>query len=260
MQQHTKISNVLYYITTPYKDIYTTVYLIKTDEGCMLFDCASFDCDIENSIKPMLDKLNVTENDLKCVFISHAHLDHAGGLEKFLELYPNVKVITKNTSLAEKFADYSFIIPKEDQIFLGCLKVIFIPGHSSCSQAIYDIRDNTLITGDCLQLYGIYGSGNWACNISLPKLHLEALKKLDGMEIDAIYTAHNYHPLGQFYIGKERVKAAIEYCREPLYGIMKMITENPVLSDEEIANLYNKDGTLPKLGSHVVKNLRTLLL
>ena len=259
MSAYTKIKENLYYTTTSYKDIYTTVYLIKTDKGCMLFDSASFDCDIADSIKPMLDSLGVTNEDLKYVFISHAHLDHAGGLRKLLEFYPDVTVITKNASLTEKFISYSSCIPEENQVFLDCLKVIFIPGHSACSQAILDTRDNTLITGDCLQLYGIFGSGNWASNISLPKAHLEALDKLDNMEISAIYTAHDYHPLGQFYVGREKAKAAINYCREPLYNIIGMIKDNPELSDEEIAKEYNKDGTLPKLGDHVVRNLRAII-
>ena len=259
MNTYTKLNDNLYYLTTKYKDIYTTVYLIKTDKGYMLFDVASFDCDIEDSILPMLADLNVTKEDLKYVFISHAHLDHCGGLKKFLEYYPDVTVITKNSDLLQKFNSYTFIIAQENQTFLDCLQVILIPGHSSCSQAILDIRDNSLITGDCLQLYGIFGSGNWASNISLPREHLKALDKIDTMEINAIYTAHDYHPLGQFYVGREKVRAATNYCREPLYNIMKMITENPNLSDEEIANQYNKDGVLPKLGAHVVKNLRTII-
>ena len=259
MSSYTKINDNLYYVTTSYKDIFTTVYLIKTNDGYFLFDSASFDADIDNTVKPMLDDLGVSADKLKYVFISHAHLDHMGGLKRLLELYPDVTVITKNTDLSSKYIGYNFIQPDEYERFLGVLEVVFIPGHSSCSQAIFDTRDNSLITGDCLQLYGIFGSGNWACNISLPKAHFEALDKLEAMPISAVYTAHNYHPLGQFYVGEENVKSAINACREPLQNIIKMINVFPDLSDEEIAKIYNKDGVLPKLGAHVVKNLRNLL-
>jgi len=254
-----KINDNLAYITTGYKDIFTTVYLIRTANGYMLFDSASFDCDVDNDIKPMLEGMNVSESDLKYVFISHAHADHMGGLKRLLELYPSVTVITKSQSLCDQYSGYSFIIPKENQEFLQTLKVVFIPGHSACSQAIFDTRDNSLITGDCLQLYGIFGSGNWACNISLPDEHFKALEKLEKMEISAIYTAHDYHPMGQFYIGKDKVKEAIENCKAPLLRIMKMISDNPQSSDEQIAELFNNGGTLPKLATHVVKNLRKLL-
>lgn len=254
-----KINENLSYVTTSYKDIFTTVYLIKTDKGYMLFDTASFDHDVDETIKPMLDELNVTKDDLKYVFISHAHLDHMGGLKRLLEVYPDVTVITKNEDLKNKHPEHNFIIPEENRTFLDALRVIFIPGHSSCSEAIYDTRDNSLITGDCLQLYGIFGSGNWACNISLPKKHFDALEKLEKMEISAIYTAHDYHPMGQFFVGKDKVKEAIENCKEPLVKIMNMITDFPALSNEEIAEKYNAPKTLPKLGSHVVERLRTLI-
>ena len=252
----TKINDNLSYVTTSYKDIYTTVYLIKTDNGYMLFDTASFDSDVDEVLKPMLSEMNVSEDDLKYVFISHAHLDHAGGLKRFLELYPNVTVITKNRDLCDKYPSHNFIIPKENQKFLDVLSVVFIPGHSACSQAIYDSRDNALITGDCLQLYGIFGSGNWACNVSLPNEYFAALKKLEKMEISAIYTAHDYHPMGQFFVGKDKVKEAIENCKAPLLSITKMIIDSPELSDEEIAEKFNNNGALPKLGTHVVKNMR----
>ncbi len=254
-----KISDNLFYKIIEYKDIYTTVYLIKTENGCMLFDCASFDYDIDNTVKPFLDSLGVSTSALKYVFISHDHKDHAGGLERFLQLYPDVTVITRSTELKASFPNYSFIIPTENEVFLDALKVVFITGHSPCSQAIYDMRDNSMITGDSLQLYGIFGSGNWACNIKLPAEHFEALKKLEKMDISAIYTAHDYHPLGQFYIGEEMIKEAIDACRAPLYNIMKMITENPSLSDEEITQLYNKDRQLPTVGPAVIKGLRAYL-
>ncbi|MBO5879995.1 MAG: MBL fold metallo-hydrolase [Clostridia bacterium] len=259
MNEYTKIGENIYYLKTSYKDIYTTVYLIKTDKGYMLFDSASFDCDIDNAIAPMLSDLGVSENELKYVFISHAHADHMGGLKRFLQLYPSTTVITKSTSLAESLSGFNVAVPEENETFLDVLKVILVPGHSACSQAILDTRDNTLITGDCLQLYGIFGSGNWACNISLPAKHFAALDKLDNMNISAIYTAHDYHPLGQFYVGAEAVKKAVEYCREPLKIIMKMIEENPESTDEEIAAAYNKDNVLPRLGAHVVKNLRGII-
>ena len=79
------------------------------------------------------------------------------------------------------------------------------------------------------------------------------------MDISAIYTAHDYHPLGQFYVGKEAVKSAIINCREPLCNIMKMITDNKDLTDEEIVDAYNKDGKLPKVGAGVVKSLRKII-
>ena len=158
---YTKLNEKLFYTRIPYKDIFTTVYLLKTEKGCMMFDCASYDNDIDDTVKPFLESLGVTEKELKYVFISHNHKDHAGGLKRFLELYPNVSVITKSTDLVNDYPNYNFIIPEENQVFLDVLKTISIPGHSPCSQGILDTRNDTMLTGDSLQLYGIFGSGDW---------------------------------------------------------------------------------------------------
>ena len=57
-------------ITLPYKDIFTTVYTVKTEKGVLLFDAASFDTDLDEYIQPMLDALQITAEDLKYIFIS----------------------------------------------------------------------------------------------------------------------------------------------------------------------------------------------
>jgi len=39
-----------------------------------------------------MEKLNIDPKTIKCVFISHNHWDHTGGLKSFLELNDNVKL------------------------------------------------------------------------------------------------------------------------------------------------------------------------
>ena len=80
-----KMNEHIHRITLPYKDIFTTVYTVKTDKGVLLFDAASYDTDLEQYIQPMLDELNITAEDLKYVFISHNHGDHSGGLRPIIE-------------------------------------------------------------------------------------------------------------------------------------------------------------------------------
>ena len=65
-----KINENIHRLTIPYKDIYTTVYTVKTDRGVLIFDSASFDEDIENYILPFLNELEITPDMIKYVFIS----------------------------------------------------------------------------------------------------------------------------------------------------------------------------------------------
>ena len=161
-------------------------------------------------------------------------------------------------NLKEKFSGYKVTALNDGDSVLDCLEVVTIPGHTADSAGILDKRTKTLISGDSMQLYGIYGSGNWACNINYPKEHFESLEKLSGMDIEKICTAHDYHPCGQIFNGKEEIAKALKSCKEPLCNILLLIKENPCLSDEEIAGIYNKEKTLPTLGAHVVTALRKM--
>ena len=251
-----KINEHIYALCIPYKDIFTTVYFIMTDSGVLLFDTASYDCDVEDAILPALRELGVGEDDLKYVFISHNHTDHAGGLGKLLEAFPTVCVISKSESLREKFAGYNFLLPGEGEAILDTLSVVSVIGHTKDSAALYDSRTKTLISGDCLQLYGIFGSGAWGANISFFTEYAEAIRKLQKMNIDAILTAHDYHPCGRMYFGKEEVAAALDACLVPFELIKELVRKAPAASDDEICENYNSQNNLPRLGAHVVRKYR----
>ena len=251
-----KINDRIYALRTPYKDIFTTVYVIKTDCGALLFDAASYDCDVEDAIIPALHQLGIGEEDLKYVLISHYHADHAGGLKRLLAAYPSTRVITRNDDLKERLSSYTVLSPNEGELLLNDLGIVWIPGHTKDSLALLDHKTKTLISGDGLQLYGIFGSGNWGANISFPSEYMEKIQALREMDIDAILTAHDYHPLGQTYFGKAEIAAALDACLAPFARIQQLIDEAPDADDETVCERYNAQGALPTLGVHVVKQYR----
>ena len=251
-----RINDSIYALRLPYKDIFTTVYFVKTKNGTLLFDAASYDCDIENAIIPALNELGVRESDLKYVFISHNHTDHAGGLERLLASYPNVCVVSKNEKLQEKFVGHTFLSPQEGEVLLDDLRVVYVIGHTADSMTLLDRRTKTLISGDCLQLWGIFGSGNWGANIPFYIEYARAIGKLREMDIDMILPAHDYHPYGRMYCGKAQVASALEACLLPFEIIKKLIDEHPEVDDEGICKMYNTQNKLPTLGTHVVRSFR----
>lgn len=257
MYKTEKINESIYRCTMPYKDIFTTVYIVKTECGALLFDVGSYDEDIDNYILPFLEASEIEPEMLKHVFISHNHKDHAGGLGAFMKKFPNACIISKSPELKEKFADYKVYMPEDNDTVLDVLKIITIPGHTQDSCAVYDTRTNTIISGDCLQLYGLYGSGKWGCNISYVQEHIAALDKLRQMEISQILTAHDYHPYGYCYEG-ETVAKALDACLAPLYEINALLLRNPDLGDERICAIYNSFDK-PTLGVHVVTAVRKAL-
>lgn len=258
MKNIQKINENIYRITIPYKDIFTTVYTIKTDNGILLFDAGSYDEDIENYILLALSVLEISADLIKYVFVSHNHKDHAGGLCAFMKKFPNTCIISRCHKIKEEYARYNVLTPLDNDVVLDVLQIITIPGHTQDSSAIYDTRTKTLISGDSLQLYGIFGSGYWGSNITYPKEYFDAIDKLRKMDIQHILTAHDYHPYGYSYVGKEAVSKALDACIRPLNEIKDLIFQNPDADDEDICTLYNSSNK-PTLGVRVVSALREML-
>lgn len=249
------INENIYRLTTPYKDIYATVYIIKTPDGVLLFDAASYENDITDCVIPALAELGISADSIKYVFISHNHPDHSGALEYLVRELPDICIISASPELKEKFSPNKFITLEEGSRVFDVLKVISIPGHTFDSRAILDTRTNTLISGDCLQAHGICGSGLWAANIRFPGEYLEAISALRNENIQEICAAHDYYPYGHRMCSAE-IKGYLDACIEPLYRVRMLTLENPSLTDAQVAELYNSRPELPKIGAHVVEAVR----
>ena len=250
-----KITNEIFRLKVPFEDVYTSVFFIKTDSGLVVFDTATYDTDAENYIVPAIKELGFAIDDVKYIFISHNHRDHSGGMKKLISYAKNAVIVAKDESFKDKFPETPFIYATDGLSIAEKLNIVDIPGHSTDSTALFDTRTKALITGDCLQLYGLYGSGNWGANIKNIKSHFEALKKLKTIDIDLICTSHDYHPMGNNYQGKEEIFKAYNLCVQPLYEIKQLIDENPDADDKNIAEIYNKRG-LPAIGTWVSKAVR----
>lgn len=245
-----KFNEHISYFNVPYKDIFVGIYVIRFDGGAVLFDTAANHWDVDNYIAPALDQLGVK---LTHIFISHNHGDHAGGLARAKELYPNATVLSRSQTLRETYPD---IVALEDGAMLtDHLQVVTIPGHTADSAALFDLRTQTLITGDCLQSYGIYGSGYWYGAVTLTAQHYAAVRKLRALPIQNVAAAHDYHPVGQFSIGPDAAAARLDSCIGALERVRSFMDANPTMTDEEVAQLCN-DGRLPKVASRVVAALR----
>lgn len=251
----------IYRVKIPYKNIFTTVYLIKSEHGVILFDAATTEYDVENYILPLLSRCGVEKGEVKYVFISHAHGDHIGGLRPLLERLPEAVAVSFLPKVSEDYSDFKVKIAKDGDKLLDCFTLVSIPGHTGDSAALLDPRTKTLITGDCLQAYGIFGSDYWGSNISLSTEHLAALAKLRGMDIEEIYTAHDFMPYGFKASGKEEVSKFIDACELPIMKIRGLIRKNPDLDDAEIRALYNNDATdlFPPVGLHVITKARAAI-
>ena len=256
MENLTAVTPYIHRITIPYKDIYTSVFIIQTDCGTVLFDTATLPEEMDAYVLPALDALGIPHDQLTCVVISHNHRDHGGGLARICQLFPGITVAAGSDLCGERIPGYPVRVVTDGEILLGPLTIVSIPGHTADSIGILDTRTKTLLPGDSLQLYGIYGSGTWGACIRLPAQHMAALDKLEKMNINTLVMSHDYHPVGWLAQGKEQVQLAIQSCRDGLYRVKEVLCANPQLDDQEIADLCNKDSGLPTVPKFVPAGIR----
>lgn len=247
-----KINDHICYFKVPYKDIFVGIYILRTEKGTVLFDTAACDEDVDNYIVPALQQLSVEPTH---IFISHHHKDHSGGLARAAEVFPNAQIWSRSTALKEQYPNIH--CHEDGELLLDVLQIVTIPGHTTDSAALLDTRTNILVSGDCLQLYGIFGSGYWYGNIGMPIEHYAAIEKLRTLPIKTITTAHDYCPGGMTYAGKEQVKLCLDSCVDALQRIRDMAKENSELDNEQLSQLCN-DGTYPKVSARIVGILRNL--
>ena len=256
MENFTRINENICRLTIPYKDIFTTVYTVRTPAGVLLFDTASWDEDVEGYLLPFLQEAGVAPEELKCIFISHNHTDHAGGLKELIKHYPNATILSRAPKLHEKFSEYSCICHEDGDMVLDVLQVVTIPGHTMDCAAVLDTRTKTMISGDCLQSYGIRGSGTWAANITYPDRYVAAIEKVRKLDIEQIITAHDYDPQGYRADGKAAVAANLDACLVPLKTMQQLILSNPELDDAGVQAKFNYDPQLPKVSDRVIAAMR----
>ena len=256
MHSITQIDPHIHRLTIPYKDIYTTVCTLRTPQGVILFDGASVPEETETYILPFLQQVGVRLEEVKYVFISHYHNDHSGALPTLLPLLPNATLLSRSGSLRQKYADYPCRSIEDGEVLLGAYRVVTIPGHSVDASGLLDLRSNTLISSDCLQAYGICGSGEWAAFIPYPVEYVAAIEKLRNLDIQQIIAAHVYEPQGYRVQGEQAVAKYLDDCLVPLQRIQKLILENPQLDDEALRGLFNYDPTQPRIQARVIGAMR----
>lgn len=251
-----KLSGHICRLTCPYKTIFTTVWTLRTPEGVVLIDAASYDHDAQAHILPFLAFAGVKKEEIKYVFITHNHTDHAGGLKGLLQELPGVTVVSRSQQLAQMYPDVTFRNPADGEMLTQELQVIAIPGHTADCAAILDKRTNTLLSGDSLQLYGIVGNEDWACNIRLTADYFAAVETVRAMRVAQLLAAHDYYPTGYRADGEAAVEKALDDCLEPLKLIGRLIRENPELDDEAIRQKFNAIPDLPTAKLHVITGVR----
>lgn len=200
-----KIDEGLYRVLVPFEDeITTTVYVVVGENGVALIDSATYPSDADGHIIPALGELGISLDKVKYILLTHSHEDHSGGAGRLMELLPEA-VIGSAFSCGEprslKLADGDAILDR--------LQVVALPGHTLDCFALFDAKTKTLLSADCLQLYGV---GKYRRGVGYRDLYRSSIDKLRRIEIYRIVAAHEYDPLGSVAEGESAVAEYLDTC------------------------------------------------
>lgn len=177
-------------------------YLLPDEEGWTLVETGPASC--RERLAQGLAAAGIEAADVERVFVTHIHLDHAGGLGAVAELLPRARLYVHREGLEHMIdptrliasarrawgaaADplWGPILPvRPDRLVPlvggesfalrdGPLEVLPTPGHARHHLAFFDVRTRSMLTGDAA---GVHLAGTGAVRPALPPpdLDLEAL-------------------------------------------------------------------------------------
>jgi len=179
------------------QDKFVNLFIIKTSEGYIAIDGGY---DTEN-IKQELKKLNISETDVKALFLTHSDSDHtaAAGIFKNAKIYASENEAPMLDGKINKVLFFSnqlnlpYTTMKDKEIVRSggvSIRLISTPGHTLGS-ASYMVDDHYLFIGDTLSLKNskIEAFNNFFnMDTAKEKNSIEKIKALPGIKY--IITAH----------------------------------------------------------------------
>lgn len=221
-------------LDVPFERIATSVFLLLTQEGPVLYDCATTPQDVKNVVIPALSCAGIDLGQLRAVVCSHAHADHCGGLAGILNCAPSAPVI----ALSPESYKGDVYVPQDGECLFGRVKAIHLPGHTSDCLGLYDLRTSTLLSGDALQLQGI---DRFGCAVSQPTSYRKTVEKIRCIQPHLLLASHDYVPLGARAEGQSEVERYLDVCVEVLQEIHDFVCVNRGSRDADtIAALFRE--------------------
>lgn len=195
MNNFEKLQKGIYRLKVPFDTVWTSVFLLKNENGSILFDTATTKEDVENYILPALGKKGIYPD---YILYSHNHSDHAGGFEFLVKKFPK--------SDNNKTLDL-----KDGTVLLNRFKILELKGHTEDSIGILDLVTSTLLSADSLQQKGVDKYKTFVYN---KRVYLNTISKLKQIDIKTIICSHNYEPCGDIIIGEKNVLNCYKECEK----------------------------------------------
>ena len=210
----------LYRLWVPFEKIATSVFLLITQSGPVLYDCATTATDAEHVILPSLIQMHIAPESVHALVLSHSHSDHSGGLDTLLQHMPQLKVL----ACAPQKYKTAVCVPKDEEILFGDILALHLPGHTSDCLGLYDRRTGTLLSADALQLEGI---DHFGCSVKYPDDYKKSIAKIRRLAPRRLLASHVYAPYGEKAEGQQEITRYLDSCLDVLHEIEAFAVSQP---------------------------------
>jgi glyoxylase-like metal-dependent hydrolase (beta-lactamase superfamily II) len=201
-----RLADGVWRIPTSIGDLVNSVALVETDGSVTLIDAGLALRPARRRLRAGLAAIGARPQDVRRVVLTHAHIDHAGGLAGFVAdsgaavlahereaVYlrdgraPRTRRGRPGTfakvTVAEEFRDGT-VLPDG-----GGLRVVHTPGHSPGHVSLLHQPTGVLITGDALfNVRGLRHSPGWLCTD--PELNRRSADRLGDLDFEVAAFTH----------------------------------------------------------------------
>lgn len=198
-------------------------YVLKTEQGLMLFDCGCGD-----TLEQLFDNMrywDLSPDDIRYCLLTHAHFDHAGGAHLLKNRgVPLIAIGETAEAVAagdERCCGYLYhktfqpttvdqlVTDSERLTVLGLeIEVMHLPGHSmGCTAYLFNWEGRrVVISGDVIGTL-LSGDFGWSGSIDFDKkIYTESLRRFATVDTDLMLPGHG---MVYFHQPRRRVEQAL---------------------------------------------------
>jgi glyoxylase-like metal-dependent hydrolase (beta-lactamase superfamily II) len=190
----TEVAPGIHRVEAPFGERFVCLYVLVGTDRVIVVD-AGADTTPRTHLRPALEALGLPIGDVTDVLITHADVDHAGGVATLRELVPTLRVIAHELE-RPAIEHVDVIVGDGDRVELGAgweVRVLHTPGHAPGHISVHDARSGSLVIGDAVLGAGI---GDREGRLVLPPIYrdvdayLASIRRLEEHRAARLLTGH----------------------------------------------------------------------
>src|SRR5271169_6053873 len=171
-----RVATVLGQNPSPFTGPGTNTYIVGTSKRPILLDTGQGVAIYADLLETALKELSGS-NELERIVLTHAHVDHLGGVKQVTERFGEMEV------LKMPWEGHDAVVHTEG----ATLRAVFTPGHAPDHLCYYLEEERAVFTGDV-----VLGAGTTVIPDDTGDLgeYMDSLRRLLALDLETIYPAH----------------------------------------------------------------------